>query len=197
MMGVPADDEIDDILTRMEEPATLGRLIREARLEKGLSLGQLASRVGRSSSSVRRWERDEVAPAIGILPDLADALGLDVADLQRLRPSAVDPDTDPSTLGDRPPVESPVVPGAPPNGTIVTQDPLPIAAAPSASRSGGILEDVSSAIFGNRESWIGWVRGILTAVVLVVMFFVLVWALGELADAVLEVLRSFDVGGAG
>ena len=49
----------------------MGRTIREARLARGRSLSQLAAAVGRSSSSVRRWERDEVPPAIGIIDELA------------------------------------------------------------------------------------------------------------------------------
>ncbi|KAA3636310.1 MAG: XRE family transcriptional regulator, partial [Armatimonadetes bacterium] len=60
-----------DTMTQMDDSASLGRFIRESRLKKGMSLGQLAASIGRSSSSVRRWERDEVAPAITVMPALA------------------------------------------------------------------------------------------------------------------------------
>ncbi|MDJ0790940.1 MAG: helix-turn-helix transcriptional regulator, partial [Acidimicrobiia bacterium] len=89
----------------MNDAAELGRLIRESRLRKGMSLAQLAAAVGRSSSSVRRWERGEVPPAKAIVGDLAAALDLEVSDLDALRPVAPSPETpDPP---DDPPAEEP------------------------------------------------------------------------------------------
>ena len=73
----------------MSDTVALGRLIRESRLKQGMSLGQLAAAVGRSSSSVRRWERGEVPPAAGIIDDLASALDIDADELRRLRPQPV------------------------------------------------------------------------------------------------------------
>ena len=42
------------------------------------------------------------------------------------------------------------------------------------------------------SSWSGWIRGLLTLVVLIVMGLVLIWALGELASALSEIWDSFD-----
>jgi transcriptional regulator with XRE-family HTH domain len=181
----------------MDDSTTLGRLIRESRLERGLSLGQLASKVGRSSSSVRRWERDEVAPAIGILPDLAKALDIDEAELQRLRPGATAIDDDPRPVGEKALIGSTVVGETVSNGTRIAQDPVEPLSHPPLERRSGLISDLSETIFGNKASWIGWVRGLLTAAVLFAMLLVLFWALGELADALREVLDSFDVGTAG
>jgi len=181
----------------MDDSVTLGRLIRESRLEQGLSLGQLASKVGRSSSSVRRWERDEVAPAIGILPDLAEALNVDEAELQKLRPGATTIDVDPPIAGSEALVRSTAVGETVSNGTRITHDPVEPMSRPPVERRSGLIGDLSRTIFGSKPSWIGWVRGFLTAAVLFGMLLVLFWALGELADALGEVLDSFDVGTAG
>ena len=59
---MPTELENTDILLFMNEATSMGRFIRESRLQQGMSLGQLAASIGRSPSSVRRWERDEVAP---------------------------------------------------------------------------------------------------------------------------------------
>ncbi len=181
----------------MDDPTTLGRLIRVSRLERGLSLGQLASKVGRSSSSVRRWERDEVPPAIGILPDLAAALELDEEDLQRLRPGANAAASDPSQSSEEPITRSTIEGETVSNGSVTKPQPAEVHPDGASKSAGGLLRDVSQAFFGSKSSWIGWVRGIMTAVVLIVLLVVLLWALGELFDALREVLDSFDVGTAG
>jgi transcriptional regulator with XRE-family HTH domain len=56
---------------------SLGELIRERRLGRGLSLGQLANAVSTSANQVRRWERGEEAPAEDARAVLADFLGID------------------------------------------------------------------------------------------------------------------------
>jgi len=47
------------------------------------------------------------------------------------------------------------------------------------------------------RGWVGWLRGLLTAAALILMIFVLVWAVGELFDALRAVMASFDVGSSG
>jgi len=173
----------------MADTAAMGRAIREARLQKGMSLGQLAAAVGRSSSSVRRWERGEVPPAIGVVDQLADVLDLDPDALKALRPAAEDqvgvvevvsgskvPAVKPTTLEQ--PAAAPSAPEA--------------AASPPASR--GFLGDTLAALREMTSDWSGWIRGILTFVVLVVMVIVLVWALGQLFDALREIWDGFDAG---
>ena len=69
---------------------TLGELIREKRLGRGLSLGQLASAVGTTAGGVRRWERGEEVPASDELAALADYLDIDVVLADRLSVAAMD-----------------------------------------------------------------------------------------------------------
>lgn len=179
----------------MDEAAALGRLIRESRLKKGMSLGQLASAVGRSSSSVRRWERGEVAPAIGILPQLARVLNVDEVELRGMRPSASPTSAEPVGTTAAPPerevtVENAVVNG----GTGAVSDPRAGIVVDATARQSGIVGRLWHTIFRKKGSWIGWVRGLMTAIALIAMFVILVWALGELLAALGAIIDSFDAG---
>lgn len=177
----------------------LGKTIRDARLDKGMSLGQLASAVGRSSSSVRRWERGEVLPGAGSKSKLVAILEIDAA-LFEPRPAAVveqsseasqngtanddeDADVRVSTF-EQPAVVAPPLVASPTddnqNGTQAS--------------SRGLLGDAWASLGLANKSWIGWVRGLLTAVAIVLMIFVLVWAIGELLTALNDILDTFDVG---
>lgn len=184
----------------MSDALTLGRLIRESRLKKGMSLGQLAAAVGRSSSSVRRWERGEVPPAAGIIEDLAGALDVDPEELRKLRPVPITTAT-PAKAASHPTasqqerpttLEQPVVP---PSDT----GPQTSDAAQSEPGSGdgqrGFIADVFSEIAGLFRDWHGWIRGLLTVAAFIALAFLLVWALGELFGALGEVWDSFGVGG--
>jgi len=178
-----------DTMSIMDDSASLGRFIRESRLKQGMSLGQLAASIGRSSSSVRRWERDEVAPAITVMPALADVLGVEVGVLESKRPSLADfDDTGPHTAGggERPPtLEQPVV------GLLGASEP------DLRSQNGasvGLFGDMWNMLLDNKDSWIGWFRGIATTVVLIVMVVILWWAVGELRDGLFEIWDSFGAG---
>lgn len=179
-------------------------MIREARLEKSMSLGQLASAVGRSSSSVRRWERGEVAPAASVVPKLAAVLGIDIQSLRDEEATrTVDsdkatsedkatPEDDKATTGRVSTVEQPVITGkdaSPPAPQTVP--------AMTPSSEVGRLSTVWASVTKGGQGWMGWIRGALTVVALAVMLFVLVWALGELFSALGSVLDSFDVGSNG
>lgn len=173
-----------DTMHHMDDSQSLGRFIRQSRLDRGLSLGQLASEIGRSSSSVRRWERDEVAPALTVMPVLADALEVDVAELEKRRPSLAD---EPDELG----VIDVVTPTGPSTieqqavsvqSTVTTDEP--------ASSRLGLFGDMWSALTEGKDSWIGWVRGIATAVVVIILLVVLVWAVGELFSSLKDVWDS-------
>lgn len=184
-----------DILTLMTDQQELGLLIRELRLKKGMSLGQLASAVSRSSSSVRRWERGEIAPAATVLPELAAILDVDPAVLDTARARApVHADTPPpgseTSEGHVSTIEQPIVEDPPLSPPEIGQD------ARTAS-SGGRSASVWRALSNGRRSWIGWIRGVLTLVALLMMLFVLIWAIGELLDAVSELFDSLDVGSSG
>ena len=173
----------------------LGVLIREARLKRGMSLGQLASAVGRSSSSVRRWERGDVAPAATVLPKLAAILEIDPPAIEEARMSAdvfqseVSSDTSDERVST---VEQPVVEAV--EASIVPTGQAPVERTP---RGGGLVSDVWAALASGNRSWLGWLRGLLTAGFLIFMLFVLIWAIGELFDALRAVLETFDVGSGG
>jgi transcriptional regulator with XRE-family HTH domain len=167
----------------------MGRFIRESRLQRGMSLGQLAATIGRSPSSVRRWERDEVAPAIAVMPQLASALDVEVSELEVRRPAATEPDrsADQSSEGKKPiTIEQPAV--------AAEELPSTTATRPPDTGRVGFVGEMWNSVFDEKESWIGWVRGIATAFVLVFMIFVLVWAGGEFVDAISDVWHSFGSG---
>ena len=184
----------------MMDTLAMGRMIREARLAKGMSLGQLAAAVGRSSASVRRWERGEVAPAIGIIDDLARVLDIDADELRSQRPSAGEQE-EPSLSGSQ--GDTDMVGAARPS--TFEHDVVAPAQSPARTdetvavpeRSGGIVADAVDAVRHATSGWGGWIRGLLTAVVLITMALILFWALGQLASAVGEIWDSFDTGATG
>ena len=51
-----------------------------------LTQGELADRAGMSQSNLSGYERGQKNPTVATLQRLADALGIDVADLIRVRP---------------------------------------------------------------------------------------------------------------
>ncbi|MDJ0924982.1 MAG: helix-turn-helix transcriptional regulator [Acidimicrobiia bacterium] len=74
----------------MSDPNTLGSLVRRRRLESGYSLGQLASKVGKTAAEVRAWERDAELPEHGILERLSETLELDIDDIRQRVEAAQD-----------------------------------------------------------------------------------------------------------
>lgn len=175
----------------MNDALAIGRAIREARLERGMSLGQLAAAVGRSSSSVRRWERGEVPPAIGIIDDLARVLELDPDELRSLRsdPDPVTELAEPDTPSPATPID--VIPRIESTGAAFELAQQSDVEAPT-KRPPGFLGDVVEVVRGATASWTGWIRGLLTLGVLLVMAIILVWALGELFEGLGEIWNSFD-----
>lgn len=67
----------------MSDPNTLGSLVRKRRLEAGYSLGQLASKVGKTAAEVRSWERDAEMPEHGIIERLSSTLEIDLDEIQK------------------------------------------------------------------------------------------------------------------
>jgi transcriptional regulator with XRE-family HTH domain len=192
----------------MADSDALGPLIRGARLDKGLSLGQFASAVGRSPSSVRRWERGEAAPSADVVGDVAAVLDLDTEEFSAMIASAhaieggaeqpLRPDTHPDAVAD----SSATASGAKTtledehDGVEIApyfETPTPVMP-PPVQRPPSRFKRASSAIIGHRDSWIGWVRGFLTALALFFLFMGFLWAVGELLTALKEVLGSFSTG---
>ncbi|HZT43350.1 MAG TPA: helix-turn-helix transcriptional regulator [Chthonomonadaceae bacterium] len=54
---------------------TLGKVLKQWRTERDLSIEQLASRVGLAASTLRRWEKDAFLPRLDDLEDLLAVLG--------------------------------------------------------------------------------------------------------------------------
>ncbi len=65
------------------DAAKTGHLIRQARIDKGLTQKQLAGQLHISDRTVSKWERGAGLPDIALLEPLADALGLTVQGLLR------------------------------------------------------------------------------------------------------------------
>ena len=89
-------------------------------------------------------------------------------------------------------VEQPAVADEDPSlagGQVVPQSP--------SGQESGVVGDFWNALTRGGVGWMGWVRGFLTTGALVVMLFVLFWALGELFDSFGAVLDGFDVGSSG
>ena len=124
------------------------------------------------------------------MPQLAEILNVDQAELDALRPGAVsaataaeesEGDAGPSTI------EQPAVPTD-------AEPEEPSAEVVVAPRRRGLLGDVATAWQVMTEGWTGWIRGFATAAVLLVLLVVLVWAASELFQALGEVWDSFDAG---
>ncbi len=65
------------------EKKTIGSFIAILRRANGLTQKELADKLGISDKAVSRWERDETAPDISLLPALAEILGVTTDELLR------------------------------------------------------------------------------------------------------------------
>jgi transcriptional regulator with XRE-family HTH domain len=71
----------------MIDESTLGDMVRERRLAAGYSLGQLASKVGRTAAVVREWERGEGYPDPDLVERLAETLEIDLGEIAAMLPA--------------------------------------------------------------------------------------------------------------
>ncbi len=117
----------------MSSPVTIGELIRERRLARGYSLGQLATQLHQTPAEVRRWERGEGLPAGELVPALARALDVEVDGIEALRP-APEPALEEEAAPEPPDIEV-AEPAAPDAGDDEPADPFSLAA-PIATRPG-------------------------------------------------------------
>lgn len=58
-----------------------GKMIKELREKRGLTQKELANLIMVSDKTISKWETSKGLPDIGILEDLANALGVSVAEL--------------------------------------------------------------------------------------------------------------------
>lgn len=59
----------------------IGKLIREARKSKGMSVEELSGLICKSDTTMYKYERDEVVPDLVTVLEICNALGLDINDL--------------------------------------------------------------------------------------------------------------------
>jgi transcriptional regulator with XRE-family HTH domain len=161
----------------MSNGKTFGQAVREARLAKGMSMGQLAAAVERSTASVRRWERDEGKPSETVVQDLLTVLDLE--------------DEDYSDLPSGPP--SIAVASYPSASVSESMRATSLASASSSAASGPLPADPPSRLERFRDPnqpWLGYARAGLTVVTLLLLGWVLIWALGGFVDAVGDIWQS-------
>lgn len=60
---------------------TFGEILKEKRLQRGLSLGQLAKKVGITTMTLSSYERNKISPSIYMVWDLADFFGCSIDEL--------------------------------------------------------------------------------------------------------------------
>jgi transcriptional regulator with XRE-family HTH domain len=164
----------------MTDRRTFGQAVREARLAKGMSMGQLAAAVERSTASVRRWERDQGVPTKAVVRELAVVLNLDEAEVSALAAAPL-------------PAAEPVPrAGEPSDATRATSASMTNTAStpvPPPSGNGGWL----SSLRDPEQPWLGYLRAALTVIVLLVLAWVLIWALRGFLVAFGDVWESLWV----
>ena len=164
----------------MTDRRTFGQAIREARLSKGMSMGQLATAVERSTASVRRWERDEGVPAKTVIQELIVVLDLDESETVALAAA-------PLPVAPAPP-QSP----QPSDATRATS----VSTTRTSSQAFSSLEGSSGWLSSLRDPdkpWLGYIRASLTVVALLILGWVLVWALRGFLEVYGEIWESLWV----
>jgi transcriptional regulator with XRE-family HTH domain len=76
MAATPAED-----YPELPEPSRIGERLRQERQRKGLTVREIARRVGVSPSLISQIERDKVNPSVSTLWGLVTVLGLQMGDL--------------------------------------------------------------------------------------------------------------------
>lgn len=188
---------------------SFGQIVREARLGRHLSMGQLAAAVDRSTASVRRWERDDGLPTQDVIDTLVARLGLDPDEvdeaLGEVRGESVETD-DPRSVEEGDPIdvvpladmsdvvgepEQPLVSAAPVMTSAAA--PPPPTAWPTASVPVAVVEqdqNILQIIRDPDRPWLGYIRAALTLIVLGGLVWVLTWAVPEFLDAFGEMWDS-------
>lgn len=68
---------------------SIGENIQFYRERRGISQGQLAARVGKTRSAISQYESGKIVPRMGVVEDLATALGVKKTDLIETHYAAV------------------------------------------------------------------------------------------------------------
>lgn len=149
-------------------------------------MGQLATSVERSTASVRRWERDHGIPPQEVVDRLAIVLGLDEADLALARAAPASPPTPPPPSPPRPSEQDSAQATQASMGRVTG-----VVAATEPEPTG--IKGRFSTLYDPGNPWLGYLRAALTVVILLVLAWLLVWALAGLFDAMSEVWESMWV----
>lgn len=136
-----------------------------------------------------------MVPAATVLPKLSAILEIDPELIDASKPDLPAEEPTDSDVDDgeerASTVEQPVVEVASPTPTSIDRYEAP------PESSSGFLGDLWARLVGGHRTWIGLIRGLLTAALLLVMLFVLIWAVGELWEALGDVVDTFDSGSSG
>jgi len=161
----------------MSDSKTFGQAVREARIARGMSMGQLAAAVERSTASVRRWEKGEGMPSDTVVHRLMAVLDIDDGEY-----TVVDAQVADVAVGRD-------VPGRVSESMRATSIATGRAAPPGesgADESPGPLKR----FLDPEKPWLGYLRALLTIVTLGLLAWLLLWALGGLVDAVGSIWQS-------
>jgi transcriptional regulator with XRE-family HTH domain len=71
------------INVKIETEVPAGEMIRRLRIEKGLSVDELAKRSGTTPPSISRWERGLRTPSVNNYQLVIEALGAELAIVQK------------------------------------------------------------------------------------------------------------------
>jgi transcriptional regulator with XRE-family HTH domain len=189
---------------------SFGQIVREARLERHLSMGQLAAAVDRSTASVRRWERDDGVPTPDVVEALVERLDLDRDEVEAVLGTLGEPSgpsepaveaVDEPSIGEGDPID--VVPLVEVSATPASawrSTPPPTAPTPpplttwaTASVPVAVIEQDQTFLQVLRDPdkpWLGYIRAALTIVTLLALAWVLLWALPQFLDAFGELWDS-------
>lgn len=149
-------------------------------------MGQLAAVVGRSTSAVRRWERDQGLPTKAVVQELIDVLNLDQAEtavlIARPLPAAA---AAAIAVDDSSSEESSDATRATPSPPTHT---TPQAVAPPEETVGWF-----ASLHDPEMPWLGYLRAALTVGGLLVLGWIAIWALLGFLDAFGDIWESLWV----
>jgi transcriptional regulator with XRE-family HTH domain len=161
----------------MSDGKTFGQAVREARVAKGMSMGQLAAAVERSTASVRRWEKGEGMPSDTIVRRVLSVLDIDDGDYTVVDAQVVDAAVGRDTPGR---VSESM------RATSVASGRAAALEEPEVDESPGPLKR----FLDPEKPWLGYLRALLTIVTLGLLAWLLLWAAAGLVDAVGEIWQS-------
>jgi transcriptional regulator with XRE-family HTH domain len=96
-----------DSIPELPRPSGIGERLREERQRNGMTVREIARRVGVSPSLVSQIERDKVNPSVSTLYGLVTVLGLTMGDLFGEAPATRDEARSPAAIVPEGPVTSP------------------------------------------------------------------------------------------